>query len=362
MLLYNSTVSGNCYKVRLLLAHLGLEYETVEVSVVERSNRKELLGELNPGLRVPTLVLDDGRPLGESNAILWYFGDGTDYVPADGYERAQVLQWMFFEQYSHEPNIAVARFWIQYSGTPERVRGPAPGPDEGRLRGARRHGVPPRGALVPRRRALLDRGHRALRVHARRPRGRLRARRLSRRSAPGSSGSERSRATLRSTRDADTGSLRAEPDRLSPPRERADSGRQPALRRRARGRSRAADRRHRPVARRRGRGGGDPGATSPGSGSASTRAPSDRASAAGVRDRRRARARSGRRRAGRRGRRASGDDDAAPARRVRDLPAGLGRRRPRARDHARHPRDRTTARTSSSTAASLGRSAASCRR
>ena len=119
MLLYNSTVSGNCYKVRLLLAHLGLEYETVEVSVVDRANRAELLGDLNPGLRVPTLVLDDGRPLAESNAILWYFGDGTQYVPHDQYERAQVLQWQFFEQYSHEPNIAVARFWKAYSGRPE---------------------------------------------------------------------------------------------------------------------------------------------------------------------------------------------------------------------------------------------------
>jgi glutathione S-transferase len=120
VLLYNSAVSGNCYKVRLLLAHLGLEYETVEVSVVDRSNRAEVLGELNPGLRVPTIVLDDGRPLAESNAILWYFGDGTDFVPEDRYERAQVLQWQFFEQYSHEPHIAVARFWKTYSGEPER--------------------------------------------------------------------------------------------------------------------------------------------------------------------------------------------------------------------------------------------------
>jgi glutathione S-transferase len=126
MLLYNSAVSGNCYKVRLLLAHLGLEYETVDVSVVDRSNRDELLGDLNPGLRVPTIVLDDGRPLAESNAILWYFGDGTPYVPADRYERAQVLQWQFFEQYSHEPNIAVARFWLTYSGTPERFEAELP--------------------------------------------------------------------------------------------------------------------------------------------------------------------------------------------------------------------------------------------
>jgi len=119
VLLYNSAVSGNCYKVRLLFAHLGIPYETVEVSVVDRSNREELLGALNPGLRVPTLTLDDGRPLGESNAILWYFADGTDYVPADRYERAQVLQWQFFEQYSHEPSIAVARFLKSYSGQPD---------------------------------------------------------------------------------------------------------------------------------------------------------------------------------------------------------------------------------------------------
>ena len=119
MLLYNSAVSGNCYKVRLLFAHLGLEYETVDVSVVDRSNRKELLGDLNPGLRVPTIVLDDGRPLAESNAILWYFADGTEYLSADPYERAQSLQWMFFEQYSHEPYIAVARFVLAYSGRPE---------------------------------------------------------------------------------------------------------------------------------------------------------------------------------------------------------------------------------------------------
>jgi glutathione S-transferase len=99
MLLYNSAVSGNCYKVRLLLAHLGVEYETVDVSVTDRSGRKELLGGLNPALRVPALVLDGGRPLAESNAILWYFGDGTPYLSVDPYERAQILQWMFFEQW-----------------------------------------------------------------------------------------------------------------------------------------------------------------------------------------------------------------------------------------------------------------------
>jgi glutathione S-transferase len=119
MLLYDSPVSGNCYKVRLLLAHLGVPYERRTVDVVDRSNRKELLGSLNPALRVPTLVLDDDRVLAESGAILWYFGEGTRFVPMDRYHRAQVLQWMFFEQYDHEPAIAVARFWLTYSGRPE---------------------------------------------------------------------------------------------------------------------------------------------------------------------------------------------------------------------------------------------------
>ena len=119
MLLYDSPVSGNCYKVRLLFAHLGLAYERRAVDVVDRSNRPDLLGGLNPALRVPTLVLDDGRPLAESGAILWYFGEGTRFVPDDRYLRAQVLQWMFFEQYDHEPAIAVVRFWVAYSGRAE---------------------------------------------------------------------------------------------------------------------------------------------------------------------------------------------------------------------------------------------------
>jgi glutathione S-transferase len=120
MLLYNSAVSGNCYKVRLLAAHLGIPLELRELSVVDRSNRAEVLGDLNPARRVPTLVLDDGRPLGESNAILWYLGDGTEYVPSDRYERAQVLQWQFFEQYEHEPTLAVVRFLVAYSGEAEK--------------------------------------------------------------------------------------------------------------------------------------------------------------------------------------------------------------------------------------------------
>ena len=118
VLLYDSPVSGNCYKVRQLFAHLGLDYERRTVDVIERSGRKELLGALNPALRVPTLVLDDGRSLGESDAIMVYFAEGTPYLPEDRFERAQVLQWLFFEQYSHEPYIAVARFWAIAGITP----------------------------------------------------------------------------------------------------------------------------------------------------------------------------------------------------------------------------------------------------
>jgi glutathione S-transferase len=111
MLLYDNMLSGNCYKIRLLFAQLGIEYERRELDVFDRSQRPGILGGLNPALRVPTLVLDDGRPLAESGAILHHFAEGTEYLPADPYERAQILQWMFFEQYNLEPNIAVLRFY-----------------------------------------------------------------------------------------------------------------------------------------------------------------------------------------------------------------------------------------------------------
>ena len=151
------------------------------VDVVDRSNRPEVLGGLNPALRVPTLVLDDGRPLAESGAILWYFGEGTRFVPTDRYERAQVLQWMFFEQYDHEPAIAVVRFWLAYSGRPEAF---ADRVEERTAAGYRaldameRH-LDGREFLSGRADA---RRHRALRVHARRARGRIRPRPAIRRS------------------------------------------------------------------------------------------------------------------------------------------------------------------------------------
>ena len=120
MRLFNSQLSGNCWKVRQLLTLLGVPYERIELDVVDRSNRREVLGGKNPALRVPTLELDNGEYLAESNAILWYLADGTPYVPSDALERARVLQWMFFEQYEIEPNLAVARFWISILGERER--------------------------------------------------------------------------------------------------------------------------------------------------------------------------------------------------------------------------------------------------
>jgi glutathione S-transferase len=118
MQLFDSPVSGNCYKVRLLFAHLGVECERRELSVVDRSNRREVLGGINPALRVPTLILDDGRALAESHAIIWYFAEGTPFLPQDRFERAQVLQWLCFEQYDLEPTVAVVRFWAAFSAAP----------------------------------------------------------------------------------------------------------------------------------------------------------------------------------------------------------------------------------------------------
>jgi glutathione S-transferase len=119
VILYDNPWSGNCYKVRLLCAHLGLPLERRELSVVDRSNRPEVLGGLNPALRVPTLIFDDGRVLPESNAIIFYLAQDTPYLPDDRFEQAQILQWMMFEQYDLEPNIAVARFWKLAGITPD---------------------------------------------------------------------------------------------------------------------------------------------------------------------------------------------------------------------------------------------------
>ena len=110
--LYDSATSGNSYKVRLLLAHLGRPYERIPVDVLGDMPDEVIAG--NPAGRAPMLVLEDGRPLPESNAILFHLADGTPYLPSDPYLRAQTLQWMFFEQNLHEPTVAVARFIRHY--------------------------------------------------------------------------------------------------------------------------------------------------------------------------------------------------------------------------------------------------------
>jgi glutathione S-transferase len=107
---FGSAASGNCHKVRMALDILGQPYEWQEIDVVKGEARTPEFLAMNPNGKVPVLAIDGGAFLPESNAILWYLGEGSALVPAERLERARVLQWMFFEQYSHEPAIAVARF------------------------------------------------------------------------------------------------------------------------------------------------------------------------------------------------------------------------------------------------------------
>ena len=109
--LYDFLESGNGYKVRLLLHQLGVEYDRIELDITRGESRTADFLARNPNGRIPTLELEDGRHLAESNAILFYLAEGTAFLPADAWQRALLLQWMFFEQYSHEPYIAVVRFW-----------------------------------------------------------------------------------------------------------------------------------------------------------------------------------------------------------------------------------------------------------
>ncbi|MDF2765254.1 MAG: Glutathione S-transferase domain protein [Rhodospirillales bacterium] len=113
--LYDYYDSGNGYKVRLLLAQLGIPYEYVEKDIVQGETRTPEFLKLNPNGRIPVVVLEDGTPLAESNAILFYFAESTPYLPADKLGRARALQWLFFEQYSHEPYVAVARFLLRHT-------------------------------------------------------------------------------------------------------------------------------------------------------------------------------------------------------------------------------------------------------
>jgi glutathione S-transferase len=122
MNLYNVAYSGNSYKVRLLLAQLGLPCKIVEVDILNGKSRTPEFLQINPNGRTPVLEDDNGFVLAESNAILAYLARGTHFLPNDKRQWALVFQWMFFEQYSHEPYIAPSRFWLQHSpDTPERA-------------------------------------------------------------------------------------------------------------------------------------------------------------------------------------------------------------------------------------------------
>jgi len=113
--LYGDSASGNCYKIQLLLSFLEVSYKWIEVDIMVGETRTEAFLKMNPNGRIPLLELEDGSHLAESDAILFYLAEGTRFLPDDRLGRARALQWMFFEQYSHEPNIAVLRFWKLYA-------------------------------------------------------------------------------------------------------------------------------------------------------------------------------------------------------------------------------------------------------
>lgn len=116
IILYQQHDSGNCYKVRLVLTHIGVPFQTVAVSSLDGATRRPEFLVKNSIGKVPTVRLDDGRFLAESNAILLHFAEGTALLPTDRYARAKVYEWLFFEQYSHEPAIAVRRALCVYPG------------------------------------------------------------------------------------------------------------------------------------------------------------------------------------------------------------------------------------------------------
>ncbi|MGI9334171.1 MAG: glutathione S-transferase family protein [Gammaproteobacteria bacterium] len=120
---YGDIQSGNCYKVKLLLRHLDLAHRWTPVDILQGATATAEFLAMNPNGKIPVLVLEDGQCLSESNAILNYLAHDTPYLPGGALERARVLQWQFFEQYSHEPYIAVARFIARYLGLPDERRG-----------------------------------------------------------------------------------------------------------------------------------------------------------------------------------------------------------------------------------------------
>ena len=116
---YGDMQSGNCYKIKLLLQFLGIEHEWVHVNILDRETHTEAFKRMNPNTRIPVLDLGNGEFLWESNAILNFLAAGTEWLPEDSLQRARVLQWQFFEQYSHEPYIATARYINKYLGLPK---------------------------------------------------------------------------------------------------------------------------------------------------------------------------------------------------------------------------------------------------
>lgn len=115
---YGDSISGNCYKLQHACAELRIDYEWRETGVLNGDTRTEEFLAMNPNGKVPIMALPDGRVLPESNAILCYLADGSDLAGGDRFERAEVMQWLFFEQYSHEPFIATSRFIVKYLGSP----------------------------------------------------------------------------------------------------------------------------------------------------------------------------------------------------------------------------------------------------
>lgn len=120
--LYDFLPSGNGYKIRLLLTQIGMPFERVEVNILKGETRMPEFLSKNPNGKVPILEIEKGKYLTESNAILVYLSEGTEFLPYDRFLRAQVLQWLFFEQYSHEPFIATSRFWISILGKAEEYK------------------------------------------------------------------------------------------------------------------------------------------------------------------------------------------------------------------------------------------------
>ena len=116
--IYGDSRSGNCYKIQLLCSEMGVDYDWEEVDIIAGDTRTPQFLAMNANGKIPLLALPDGRYLPESNAILFYLADGSEFFAGDAYARAEILQWMFFEQYSHEPNIATSRFIIKYLGNP----------------------------------------------------------------------------------------------------------------------------------------------------------------------------------------------------------------------------------------------------